>query len=102
MAIDFDKLRKNATAHPLPVANKVIPTKQNVPIPPQMPQATTHRATTSPRGETVVPTNSRKRYQESTRQGYQQALQDNAGARFHAGLMEGLRRLAEQAEGKHF
>lgn len=66
------------------------PTKQNVPIPPQMPQATTQRATTSAKGKAVVPTNSRQRYQESTRQGYQQALQDNAGARFHAGLMEGL------------
>ena len=38
----------------------------------------------------IVPTNDRQRYQESTRQGYQQALQDNAGARFHAGFMEGL------------
>lgn len=32
----------------------------------------------------------RKAYQPSTRTGYQQALQDNAGARFHAGVMEGL------------
>jgi hypothetical protein len=38
----------------------------------------------------IVPTTDRQRYQEFTRQGYQQALQDNAGARFHAGLMEGL------------
>jgi len=66
------------------------PTKQNVPIPPQKPQATTQRATTYAKGKAVVPTNDRQRYQESTRQGYQQALQDNAGARFHAGFMEGL------------
>jgi hypothetical protein len=38
----------------------------------------------------IVPTNDRQRYREFTRQGYQQALQDNAGARFHAGFMEGL------------
>lgn len=38
----------------------------------------------------IVPANDRQRYREFTRQGYQQALQDNAGARFHAGLMEGL------------
>ena len=66
------------------------PTKQNVPIPPQMPQATTQRATTYAKGKAVVPTNDRQRYRESTRQGYQQALKDNAGARFHAGFMEGL------------
>ena len=44
----------------------------------------------SARGGAAVPQSDRQRYQESTRQGYQQALQDNAGARFHAGFMEGL------------
>ena len=44
----------------------------------------------SARGSAAVPQSDRQRYQETTRQGYQQALQDNAGARFHAGFMEGL------------
>lgn len=66
------------------------PTKQNVPVPPQTPQATTQRTTTYAKGKAVVPTHDRQRYREFTRQGYQQALKDNAGARFHAGFMEGL------------
>jgi hypothetical protein len=53
-------------------------------------EKTIQKTVSTPRGPNAVPTQDRQRYKAVTREGYKQALQDNAGARFHAGLMEGL------------